>query len=89
MTKASLIIREVQHQREVVIGQLAGLYLVRDFNEELRVTGTLDEMGSNGVYVTMAIDLKLSSGESSFASFNGNQVFECRLTHPQLIRFEQ
>jgi hypothetical protein len=89
VTKASLIIREVQHQREVVIVQLEGLYLLRGNNDELRVTGTIDEMSSDGVYVTKAINMELSSGKSSFASFNGNQVFECRLTHPQLIRFEQ
>jgi hypothetical protein len=89
VTKASLIVREIQHQREVVTGQLEGLYLLRGYNDELRVTGTLDETGSDGVYVTKAIDMELSSVESSFASFNGNQVFECRLTHPQLIRFEK
>lgn len=89
VTNASLIIREVQHQREVVVGQLEGLYLLRGFNEELRISGTLDEMGSDGVYVTKSINFPLSSDTSSFASFAGPLVFECRLTHPQLIRFEQ
>jgi hypothetical protein len=89
VAKASLIIRESQHQREVVAGQLNGLYLIRGFNDELRLAGTIDEVGSDGATVTKAINMQLSSGESSFASFNGNQVFEGRLTHPQLIRFEQ
>lgn len=89
VTNASLIIREVQHQREVVVGQLEGLYLVRGYNNELRVSGTLDEMGSDGVYETKSINFPLSADASSFASFAGPQVFECRLTHPQLIRFEQ
>lgn len=89
VTRASLILRESQHQREVVTGQLNGLYLIRGFSDELRVTGTIDEMGSDGATVTKSINMELSSVESSFASFNGNQVFECRLTHPQLIRFEK
>lgn len=89
VTKASLIIRETQHQREVVVGSLEGLYLFRGFKDELRVSGTLDEPGPDGVNLTKAINLELSARESNFSSFSGNQVFECRLTHPLLIRFEQ
>ena len=87
-TKASLVLQVVQHGREQVMGTFEGLYLIRGFNDELRLSGTIDEMGTDGINLTKAVDVELKSSASTYASFAGDQVFECRLTHPQLIRFE-
>lgn len=88
VTKASVVLFGTRHGQKTVVGTLEGMYLLRGFNDELRLSGTVDEMGPDGVNVTKAIDFELKSDTTSFASFLGDRVFECRLEHPQLISFE-